>query len=82
MYKTLIIGALSIIGFAAQADEIAQPTPVVHYRYGMELDIAKVISQTTPDEARDVAPVQLTYLDSAGARHIMEYDVVGTGHSG
>jgi Protein of unknown function (DUF2790) len=79
MYKTLLIGALSIIGFAAQA---AETTPVEHYRYDTPPDIAHVISQTTPDEYKDVAPVQLTYLDSAGVKHIMEYDVVGTGHSG
>jgi hypothetical protein len=79
MYKTLLIGALSIIGFAAHADETA---PVVHYSYGMHLDIAKVISQTAPDEYKDVSPVQLTYLDSAGERHVVEYDVVGTGKSG
>ncbi|MGV8921644.1 MAG: DUF2790 domain-containing protein [Pseudomonas sp.] len=79
MYKILIIGALSAIGFAAQA---AETTPVVHYNYGSQVDIAKVISQTAPDEYKDVSPVQLTYLDSTGVRHIMEYDVVGTGKSG
>lgn len=79
MYKSILIGALSLIGFAAQA---AENTPVEHYSYGMHLDIAQVISQTAPDEYKDVSPVQLTYLDSAGVKHIMEYDVVGTGHSG
>ena len=79
MYKALLIGALPIVGFAAHADE---QTPVVHYSYGAHVDIAKVISQTSPDEYKDVSPVQMTYLDSAGVRHIMEYDVVGTGHSG
>ncbi|MDB6144880.1 MAG: hypothetical protein JWP80_3924 [Pseudomonas sp.] len=79
MYKTLLIGALSIIGFAAHAAEV---TPVEHYSYGTQPDIAHVISQTAPDEYKDVSPVQLTYLDSAGVKHVMEYDVVGTGHSG
>ncbi|MGV8917210.1 MAG: DUF2790 domain-containing protein [Pseudomonas sp.] len=79
MYKTILFGALSILGFAAQA---AETTPVEHYSYGTHVDIAKVISQTAPDEYKDVSPVQLTYLDSAGVRHIMEYDVVGTGKSG
>lgn len=79
MYKTLLFAALSILGFAAHADEA---TPVVHYSYGMHLDIAHVISQTAPDEFKEVSPVQLTYLDSAGERHVVEYDVIGTGHSG
>lgn len=53
-----------------------------YYNYGMQLDIAHVIRRTAPDEYKDVVPVQLTYLDSAGVKHIMEYEVVATGHSG
>ncbi|MFJ3484742.1 DUF2790 domain-containing protein [Pseudomonas sp. NPDC090202] len=79
MYKSLLIAALSLTGFAAHADDAA---PVTHYQYGTHLDIAKVISQSGPDEFLDVAPVTLVYLDSAGVRHVLQYDVVGTGHTG
>ncbi|MFJ3681342.1 DUF2790 domain-containing protein [Pseudomonas sp. NPDC090208] len=79
MYKALLIAALALTGFAAQADEAVTVTP---YAYGIKLDIAKVISQTGPDEFKDVSPVQLEYLDSNGERHVVEYQVVGTGHTG
>lgn len=78
MYKTLMIGALSIIGFAAQA-QAADTTPATQYRYGMELDIATIVSQTGPAPVCDITPVTITYLDSKGARHSLEYSVVGNG---
>lgn len=79
MYRTLLIGALSLVGFAAHADET---TPVEQYSYGMHLDIARVIGQTAPDEYKDVTPERLIYLDSKGVKHIMEYEVVGVGRTG
>ncbi|MBA1273898.1 MULTISPECIES: DUF2790 domain-containing protein [Stutzerimonas] len=55
------------------------PPKVVHYRYGMELDIAKVI-QTTPTDitCNEVIPAQMTYEDSKGNLNTLEYDVMGT----
>ncbi|WP_062382035.1 DUF2790 domain-containing protein [Pseudomonas abietaniphila] len=79
MYKSFLIAALTFTGFAAHA---ADQIPVEHYRYGTELDIAKVISQTAPDEFKDVSTVQMTYADSKGVVHVVEYEVVGTGHTG
>ncbi len=42
-----------------------KPPEVVHYRYGMKLDIAKVIRTTRTDmTCNDVMPAQITYEDS------------------
>jgi len=52
---------------------------VVHYRYGMKLDIAKVIRTTRTDmTCNDVMPAQITYEDSKGDLAIVEYRVAGT----
>jgi len=55
------------------------PPEVVHYRYGMKLDIAKVIRTTRTDTTcNDVMPAQITYEDSKGNLNTLEYRVVGT----
>ena len=52
---------------------------VVHYRYGMKLDIAKVIRTTRTDmTCNEVMPAQMTYEDSNGDLNILEYRVAGT----
>lgn len=79
MYKKVIVGASCLIGFAAHADDTER---VVHYDYGMRLDIAHVVSQSTSNEYLDVVPVVLIYLDSSGERHAIEYEVVGSWKSG
>ncbi|MGQ7957872.1 DUF2790 domain-containing protein [Pseudomonas sp. SP16.1] len=52
---------------------------VVHYRYGMKLDIAKVVASTPTDASCGVMPAQMTYEDSNGNLNILEYRVAGTG---
>lgn len=55
------------------------PPEVVHYRYGMKLDIAKVIRVTRTDlTCNKVMPAQITYEDSKGDLNILEYRVSGT----
>jgi hypothetical protein len=46
---------------------------VTHYKYGMQLDIAEVIYITPADGSCGVRPVQMTYKDSSGALHTLEY---------
>ena len=77
MQKILLSLAL-LAGFAAQAqaDEEA-----VAYRYGMQLDIAQVVSITPVADVCGVVPVEMTYLDSDGAQHILQYSEFGTGCS-
>lgn len=86
--KTLKIAMfLALAGVAAQAfsDETptsaASQTPVESYSYGMKLDIQKII--TVSEIADECAPVpkQMTYEDSKGQRHILQYQVMGTGCS-
>ncbi|MDO9353364.1 MAG: DUF2790 domain-containing protein [Solirubrobacteraceae bacterium] len=86
--KTLKIAMfLALAGVAAQAFSDEAPThaasqiPVESYTYGMKLDIQKII--TVSDTGDECAPVpkQMTYEDSKGQRHILQYQVMGTGCS-
>ncbi len=54
------------------------PPEIVHYEYGMNLDIQKVISVTQANKNCSVAPSRMTYEDSAGKLNTLEYKVMGT----
>ncbi|HDZ55326.1 hypothetical protein LCGC14_0393740 [marine sediment metagenome] len=54
------------------------PPEVVHYRYGMKLDIEKVVHRTSTDGSCDVMPAQMTYEDSNGNLTTLEYLAAGT----
>ncbi|WP_454864769.1 DUF2790 domain-containing protein [Pseudomonas rhizophila] len=54
------------------------PPEVTHYRYGMKLDIAKVVHKTSTGSSCEVMPAQMTYEDSNGNLQILEYRVMGT----
>lgn len=77
MQKILLSLAL-LAGFAAQAQADEQ---AVAYRYGMQLDIAQVVNITPVADVCGVVPVEMTYLDSHGAKHILQYSEFGTGCS-
>jgi hypothetical protein len=86
MKRIAIFLALSCIGAQAFAEESQAKTsaskpPIETYTYGSQLDIKKVISVT--DVAPECGPVsaQMTYEDSQGQRHVMQYQVLGTGCS-
>jgi len=55
------------------------PPEVIHYRYGMKLDITKVVASTSTDASCGVMPAQMTYEDSNGDLKILEYRAAGTG---
>ena len=76
--QKILLSLVLLAGLAAQAraDEEA-----VAYRYGMQLDIAKVVSITPVADICGVVPVEMTYLDSHGAKHILQYSEFGTGCS-
>lgn len=85
--KSLVVLALagfSSLALAAQADEAAQPqSPAVEqYTYGMNLDVAHVVSTTDVSNQCGVVPAQMTYEDSKGERHTIEYQVWGNGCTG
>ena len=82
-------GADRVYGRMIQANEQAMqeyaaangknPPEVIHYRYGMKLDIARVVAITPTDSSCGVMPAQMTYEDSNGDLNILEYRVAGTG---
>ncbi|MFJ4192767.1 DUF2790 domain-containing protein [Pseudomonas sp. NPDC089534] len=72
----LLLALLAGLAAQAQADEEA-----VAYRYGMALDIAQVVSVTPVADICGVVPVEMTYLDSNGEKHILQYSEFGTGCS-
>ncbi|ROM61938.1 hypothetical protein BK653_30270 [Pseudomonas brassicacearum] len=80
------IALLFIIGgFGAQAyaasTETQRTTPVETYNYSTKLDIEHVVSITEPANECAPVPVQMTYEDSYGERHVLQYLVMGTGCS-
>lgn len=84
--KTLIVLALSSLCATAMADEMAtdvasQQPAVEQYSYSSKLDIAKVISLSEIPNVCEVVPARMTYEDSQGARHTLEYRVMGNGCS-
>ena len=79
----LALGGIGTLAFAddSQSTAEASKTPVESYTYGTKLDIKKIITVTDiPDDCGPV-PAQMTYEDSQGQRHILQYQVMGTGCS-
>lgn len=76
--QKIVLALALLAGLSAQAhaDENA-----VAYRYGMQLDIAKVVSITPVADVCGVVPVEMTYLDSNGGKHILQYSEFGNGCS-
>lgn len=76
--------ALIVAASLVQADErsftpIYEPSsvPVIDYRYGMKLDIAKVLGITSPSHECGIVPATMTYLDHAGGLHAIGYQTFG-----
>jgi hypothetical protein len=84
--KLVMVFAFGVLGtqaFAGESQSTAakSKTPVDTYTYDMKLDIQKVITVSDiPDQCGPV-PAQMTYEDSQGQRHILQYQVMGTGCS-
>ena len=63
---------------AAYAAQKGKTAPEVQkYRDGMKLDIAKVVSTTPPIRSCNIVPFRMTYEDSAGKLHTIEYQIMG-----
>ncbi|MFJ2484144.1 DUF2790 domain-containing protein [Pseudomonas sp. NPDC087598] len=77
MQKILLSLAL-LAGFAAQAQATDE---AIAYRYGMQLDVAQVLSITPVADVCGVVPVEMTYLDSHGGKHILQFSEFGSGCS-
>ena len=84
--RIALLLVLGTVGVQAHADESpstdsASKAPIEQYAYGTTLDIDKVITVTELADQCGPVPVQMTYEDSHGQRHVLEYQVMGTGCS-
>lgn len=83
--KALLVLALGSFCASAMAAEVAdvsaEQIPVEQYSYSQHLDIAKVISMTEIPNVCEVVPARMTYEDSQGQKHVLEYRVMGNGCS-
>jgi hypothetical protein len=81
MFKYLLIAALSFAAVNAHANE-ATTAPTDHVQFGTVLDIVKVINKTEGTEVNGIIPIQLSYQDSRGEQHAVQYDLMAEGTSG
>ncbi|MDF9616688.1 DUF2790 domain-containing protein [Pseudomonas entomophila] len=81
--KALLVLALGGFCGAALAGEAkdAEQIPVEQYSYSQHLDIARVLSMSEVPNVCEVVPARMTYEDSKGQKHILEYRVMGNGCS-
>ncbi|MBV4535096.1 MULTISPECIES: DUF2790 domain-containing protein [Pseudomonas] len=82
--KALLVLVLGGLCSAAMADEVAndvEQIPVEQYSYSQHLDIARVLSMSEVPNVCEVVPARMTYEDSKGQKHILEYRVMGNGCS-
>ena len=76
----LVLGSLCGAALAGEASN-AEQIPVEQYSYSQHLDIARVISMSEVPNVCEVVPARMTYEDSKGQKHILEYRVMGNGCS-
>ncbi|MGH8389661.1 MAG: DUF2790 domain-containing protein [Pseudomonas sp.] len=79
MKKILLLALSLTASLSAFAQQAVVAPETVPYAYGMHLDIAKVIRITPTADVCGPTPVQMTYRDSQGETHILEYTVIGSG---
>lgn len=74
-YIYALLGSLLMTSTAFAATS----TPEV-YHYGDKMDVAKVVSMSKiPNDVCEAVPATMTYLDSKGVQHTMEYQVLADG---
>lgn len=72
-----IVALLGFSSVVAAQGGTAQTQPVEQYGYGTQLDVAKVISEDLVPDVCTVVPTHMTYLDSQGKQHVLDYNVMG-----
>jgi len=79
----LVLGSAAAQAFADDGYSTAATSkpPVETYTSNAKPDIEKVISITEAADQCAPVPVQMTYEDAHGQRHILQYQVMGTGCS-
>jgi hypothetical protein len=81
MKKILFLALSLTASLSAYAQQAVVAPEAVPYAYGMHLDIAKVVHITPTADVCAATPVQMTYKDSHGETHVLEYSVIGSGCS-
>lgn len=76
----LFLAGFATLAVAGETSTVKQAT-VEPYSYGTKLDIARVISLSPIPKVCEVVPATMTYEDSQGQRHTLEYQVMGDGCS-
>lgn len=85
--KALVLLALAGYACVSLASELPQAgvsqeqSAVEQYAYGMELDVARVISISHDNHECAVGPAWMTFEDHQGQRHTVEYRQMGDGCS-
>ncbi|MGY2258530.1 DUF2790 domain-containing protein [Pseudomonas sp. SDO55104_S430] len=79
MKKILLLALSLTASLSAYAQQAVVAPEAAPYAYGMQLDIAKVIHITPTADVCGPTPVQMTYRDSHGETHVLEYSVTGSG---
>ncbi|WP_296276709.1 DUF2790 domain-containing protein [Pseudomonas sp. UBA7530] len=73
--RTLFAPALTAIALSALLTTLAHSAEATPYRYGQNLDIAKMISIDVPNSAQcEVVTAQMTYRNSAGEVETLSYE--------
>jgi hypothetical protein len=75
-HEKILFLALSLAAsLSAYAQEAVVAPEAAPYAYGMHLDITKVIHIAPTADVCGPTSVQMTYRDSNGGTHILEYSV-------
>lgn len=79
-FAVLALASLSFVTLTANAAKgTALDASVVQYQYGMELDVAKVISTSDVSRICGVTRSVMVYEDHQGERHSLSYLEMGGG---
>ncbi|MBM7059090.1 DUF2790 domain-containing protein [Pseudomonas sp. UL073] len=73
---SFIVLALAATSSLAANDSTATGQ-AVQYHYGMQLDIAEVVSITPLPTGCQVGPATMVYIDHQGQTHTVNYSVMG-----
>ncbi|MGA4446922.1 DUF2790 domain-containing protein [Ectopseudomonas chengduensis] len=72
--RTLFATALTALALSASLTTLAHSAEAMSYRYGQNLDIAKVISIDEPNSSQcEVVTATMTYRNSAGDVEVLDY---------
>ncbi|MBZ9666583.1 DUF2790 domain-containing protein [Pseudomonas sp. LMG 31766] len=73
--RTLFATVLTAIALSASLTSLAHSAEATPYRYGQNLDIAKVISIDVPNSPQcEVVTATMTYRNSAGDVEVLSYE--------